>query len=251
MPGYEVEALANLARAFPPHADPTKAAAMRKYMRDLFPFLGIPSPQRRKLQREALAGLPKPTEDELTILAGHLWELPEREYQYAALDILSRHGHVLGPDFVATARTLITTKSWWDTVDGLAANVVGGIVARYPARAETMDRWIAAENPWLVRTALIHQLRYKERTDTGRLFAYCERQAGHPDFFIRKAIGWALRQYSWTDPGAVSAFVAAHEVALSALSKREALLAINGGRGHRPERTRASGEPGGTAAGQA
>jgi 3-methyladenine DNA glycosylase AlkD len=93
-----------------------------------------------------------------------------------------------------------------------------------------MDEWIGSENTWLARTALIHQLRYKRETDTDRLFRYCLLRAGDREFFIRKAIGWALRQYSWTDPDAIRAFVAAHEQELSPLSKREALLVINGGR---------------------
>ncbi|MFN0146375.1 MAG: DNA alkylation repair protein [Dehalococcoidia bacterium] len=233
-PSFDITALQRLAALFPQYADPAKAAAMRKYMRNLFPFLGIPSPARRELQRKALAGLARPTEGELGVLAGHLWELSEREYQYAAMDILAKHVRVCGPGFLAAARTLITTKSWWDTVDGLAADVAGDLVRRFPELAVTMDAWVESDNLWLRRTALIHQLRYKEKTDTERLFRYCLARAGETDFFIRKAIGWAVRQYSWTDPGAVAAFVAAHEAELSPLSRREALLAIRGGRKHRP-----------------
>jgi 3-methyladenine DNA glycosylase AlkD len=222
--------------AFHAAAGPENAAAMAKYMRGQFPFLGIKSPARRVLQREILAAAGRPSsEHDLAELAGHLWELPEREFQYAACDILSRYGKLLGPGFLAAARTLITTKSWWDTVDALAADVVGGIVLRNPGCAATIDRWVESESLWLRRTALIHQLRYKERTDTGRLFGYCLARAGETDFFIRKAIGWALRQYSWTDPAEVAAFVAAHESELSGLSKREALLAISGRRKNRPE----------------
>ena len=124
---FDTTALQRITALFSSHADLAKAVVMRKYMRDLFPFLGIPSPGRRKLQREALAGLPKPTEGELGGLAGHLWDLPEREYQYVALDILAKHIGVCGPGFLATARTLITAKSWWDTVDDLGSHVVGDL----------------------------------------------------------------------------------------------------------------------------
>ncbi len=130
------------------------------------------------------------------------------------------------PAFLPTAGRLITTGSWWDTVDTLASNVVGGIMRRHPAAVSTMDSWLADGNMWLVRSALLYQLRYREQTDLDRLFRYCLAQAGHRDFFIRKAIGWALRQYAWTDPEAVRAFVDKHRDELSPLSVREALKNI-------------------------
>jgi 3-methyladenine DNA glycosylase AlkD len=203
--------------------DPAGAAPMRAYMRDQFPFLGIPTTSRRLLSRQVLAGLPRPGEDDLRAVARACWELPEREYQYFACDWLRRHATACSPDFLDTARILIITKSWWDTVDALAAHLVGPIVARHPATVPTMDAWLADENMWLARTAILHQLGYAERTDADRLFRYCLAQAGHPDFFIRKAIGWALRQYAKTDPAAVRSFVVTHASQLSPLSKREAL----------------------------
>ena len=119
-------------------------------------------------------------------------------------------------------RQLIVTKSWWDTVDALAAHVVGVMVARQPVLLSTMDEWVVSDELWLIRTAILHQLRYKSQTDTERLFRYCAQHAGHKDFFIRKAIGWALREYARTDPDAVRRFVKTQS-ALSGLSVREAL----------------------------
>jgi len=203
--------------------DDERAAAMRAYMRDQFPFFGITNARRRALSREVLAGLPRPDEADLREVALACWKLPEREYQYFACDWLRRHARVCTPDFLATARTLITDKSWWDTVDALAAHLVGPIVANHPAIVSTMDEWAGEENTWLARTAILHQLTYKEATDTERLFRYCVTRADHRDFFIRKAIGWALRQHAWTDPVAVRRFVAAHTDRLSPLSVREAL----------------------------
>jgi 3-methyladenine DNA glycosylase AlkD len=202
--------------------DPAGAAPMRAYMRDQFPFLGIPTPRRRTLSREVLAGLPRPGEDDLRTGTLACWDLPEREYRYFACDWLNRNAAVCSPAFLPTARTLVTTGSWWDTVDVLASRVVGAIVARHPETVATMDEWLADENLWLARTAILHQLTYKERTDADRLFRYCLAQAGHRDFFIRKAIGWALREYAKTNPEAVRAFVRAHEDTLSPLSVREA-----------------------------
>ncbi|MFC7241179.1 DNA alkylation repair protein [Catellatospora aurea] len=114
-------------------------------------------------------------------------------------------------------------RSGAGTGDALAAHVVGPLVARDPGLVTTMDAWAADDDLWLVRTAILHQLTYQAATDAPRLLRYCAAQAGHPDFFVRKAIGWALRDYGKTDPAAVRAFVAAHAAELSGLSRREAL----------------------------
>jgi 3-methyladenine DNA glycosylase AlkD len=203
--------------------DPVQATAMRAYMRDQFAFLGIPTTKRRELSRQVLAGAAGPSEADLRAVALACWQLPEREYQYFACDLLRRHARVCTPDFLATCRALIVEKSWWDTVDALAAHVVGPIVAAHRTAVSTMDEWSAAENLWLARTAILHQLTYKSGTDPARLFRYCSALAGHPDFFIRKAIGWALREYAKTDPFAVRQFVAVHRARLAPLSVREAL----------------------------
>jgi 3-methyladenine DNA glycosylase AlkD len=203
---------------------------MAAYMRDQFPFLGIPSPLRSALQRGALAGLGPLSEEQLTVAVLELWGMPEREYQYAALGLLERNAKRLDETFIPTLRRLVTTKSWWDTVDTLAAHVAGPLVRGHAAAAEVMDAWIEDADFWLARVAILHQLRSKQATDAARLFRYCELRAGDTEFFVRKAIGWALREYSKTDAAAVREFVAGHEGALSGLSRREALLWLNGGR---------------------
>ncbi|WP_409056384.1 DNA alkylation repair protein [Streptomyces sp. SYP-A7185] len=204
-------------------ADPVRAARAQAYMKDIAPFLGLPSPVRRELSRTVLAGLPRPDEADCAAVALRCWELPEREYAYFAVDYLRRHVKCLSSGFLPVARRLVTTVSWWDTVDALAAHVVGGLVAADPRLRTEMDAWIEDEDLWVARTALLHQLRHKDTTDTGRLFAYCLRQAGHPDFFIRKAIGWCLREYAKTDPAAVRDFVEREKGHLAPLSVREAL----------------------------
>jgi 3-methyladenine DNA glycosylase AlkD len=201
--------------------DPERAAGMRAYMRDQFPYMGLPAAL-RKLEKAAFAGLPKPAPGDLRAVALACWERPEREYQYVACDYLRLHVGVAEASFIEVARTLITTKSWWDTVDPLSTRFVGDLVRGHPSLVATMDAWSAESDMWLIRTAILHQLHYGTSTDTDRLFAYCERQAGHPDFFVRKAIGWALRHYARTDPEAVRAFVAANASRLSPLSVREA-----------------------------
>ena len=222
VPPLAAEVLSRVQKVYADARDPERAAAMAAYMRDQFPFLGIGAPAQRALGRQVLAGLGRPAEADLRAVALGCWALPEREYQYFACDLLRRYARVCSAGFVEVARRLITTKPWWDTVDMLAAHLVGSLVARHPQLVSTMDEWSAAEDLWLVRTAILHQLRFKESTDADRLFAYCTRQAGHPDFFVRKAIGWALREYAKTDPEAVRGYLRTHEARLSGLSLREA-----------------------------
>ncbi|MGA4843315.1 DNA alkylation repair protein [Streptomyces sp. G45] len=207
-------------------ADPARAADMRAYMKDVAPFLGLTSPVRRELARTVLAGTPRPDEADCAAVALRCWRLPEREYQYFAVDYLRRHIRRCSSGFLPVARHLVTTVPWWDTVDALAAHVVGGLVAADPKLRADTDAWSADDDRWLVRTALLHQLRHKDATDADRLFAYCARQAGHPDFFVRKAVGWCLREYAKTAPDAVCDFVDRHRDALSPLSVREALRNI-------------------------
>ncbi|GGX72934.1 DNA alkylation repair protein [Streptomyces anandii] len=224
--GLAATVLDRLTTAYAGAADPARAAAMRAYMKDVAPFLGLTTPVRRALSRTVVAGLPRPGEADCTAIALRCWELPEREYHYFAVDYLRRHVGRCSSGLLPVTRHLISTVSWWDTVDLLAAHVVGPLVAADPALTAEMDAWIADDDLWIARAALLHQLRYKERTDTGRLFAYCVRQSGHPDFFVRKAIGWCLREYAKTDPEAVRAFVERERGRLSPLSVREALKNI-------------------------
>jgi 3-methyladenine DNA glycosylase AlkD len=152
--------------------------------------------------------------------------LDKREYQYVGLDLGKRYKEYFTPASIPFIRKLITTKSWWDTVDAIASHMVGAIVFNYPEMVTIMDEWIDHENMWIRRTAILHQLNFKDRTDPKRLFDYCKKQMNESDFFIRKAIGWALRQYSYVDASAVIQFVKTYESELSTSSKSEALKAL-------------------------
>ncbi|MFC9909584.1 DNA alkylation repair protein [Streptomyces sp. NPDC059862] len=207
-------------------ADPERAGPMRAYMKDVAPFIGLTTPVRRALSRTVVAGTARPDEADCTAVALRCWQLPEREYHYFAVDYLRRHVGRCSSAFLPVARQLVTTVSWWDTVDLIAAHVVGALVAADPGLKRDMDAWIVDDDLWVARTALLHQLRYKDRTDTERLFTYCLRQSGHPDFFVRKAIGWCLREYAKTDPEAVRAFLARERGRFAPLSVREALKNI-------------------------
>ncbi|MBK8889732.1 MAG: DNA alkylation repair protein [Dechloromonas sp.] len=191
-------------------ADPARAAAMRAYLRDQFPFLGIPTPARRA----ALKPLLKVDFDQkgLLTVADQLWRLPEREYRYAAIDLLARHVGRLDLSAIAPLLALAQRDPWWETVDGLAG-IVGDVVraARRndPDAQVTMDAALRHYCLWVRRIAMIHQLGWRLETDRARLFSYAETLAPEGDFFIRKGIGWALRDYARWHPQAVREFVAA------------------------------------------
>jgi 3-methyladenine DNA glycosylase AlkD len=221
--GLATTVMGRLTNDFEARRDEARAPAMEAYMRDQFPFLGLSAGARRSAARTALAGLPRPSGTELAEIARGCWAREEREYQQFACDYLITHLKIAGPELISVAGELITTKSWWDTVDPLATRFVGGLVRRHPELTARMDEWSGSANLWLVRTALLHQLHYGVETDTTRLFDYCTRQAGHRDFFVRKAIGWALRHYARTDPDAVRSYVASRTDVLSPLSVRESL----------------------------
>jgi 3-methyladenine DNA glycosylase AlkD len=193
-------------------------------MKDRFPFYGIPSQPRRALDREVVAGLDVPTEDELAEVILAVWQEPEREPQYFGCDWSARHVARCGPGYLDVLRVALTTRSWWDTVDTLAAHSVSDLVRAHAELRAEMDRWLVADDLWLRRAALLHQLLWKDETDVDWLEAACLDRAHETDFFIRKAIGWALREVSKRDEARVRAFVAEHDAELSGLSKREALM---------------------------
>lgn len=208
-------------------ADPAAAAPMRAYMRDQFTFYGVKTPDRVALCRQVAAEVGPLHEVDLDSLARWAWARPQREHQYAATWFLRRHVRLLSSDFIHSAGWLITHKSWWDTVDELAQNVVGPLVLADPALVAVMDDWLGSDDLWLARSALLHQNRWKERTDADRLFRYCLTRAGDTEFFVRKAIGWALRTYAAVDADAVDRFVTDHAGELSGLSQREARKGID------------------------
>ena len=202
-------------------ADPRRASQMAAYMKGRFEFLGIPSPERRRLAQPFQVAMRDADQARLLVVAASLWSLPYREFAYVAADLLRRHERQLVPSALESLRELITTDSWWDGVDPLS-HVVGAIVRRHSDAAEEMDRWAADADLWVVRVAILHQLGWKADAQPERIFGYCAARAGHPDFFVRKAIGWALRDLARTFPDEVRWFVSEHRDELSPLSVREA-----------------------------
>jgi len=192
-------------------------------MKGQFVYLGVNARDRRTASKEVLKWAKSADPDELLEVVKTLWNEPEREFHYVGMDAVRAGAKNLRATDLDTIAGLITKTPWWDTVDSLAVHTVGTIVSNHPELVHDMDMWIESDDIWIARTAILHQLMYKERTDANRLFTYCEMRMDHTDFFMRKAIGWALRHYARTDANAVRGFVRRHENELSGLSKREAL----------------------------
>lgn len=202
--------------------NPQQAGPMSAYMRGQFPYLGIKSPRLKEIMQGFIAKNGVPPVEHLPEILVDLWDQPEREYQYVGIGLLRLSLKKLPDDFIQPIEDLITHKSWWDTVDSIATGPVGEHFRANPALATlTLPKWRAADNIWLRRTAILHQLAYKRNTNFALLEEIINENLGSREFFINKAIGWALRAYSQTDAEAVIAFVARTE--LNSLSKREAL----------------------------
>ena len=214
--------VAAIKELFEKNADAAQAAPMKKYMRDQFEYLGIKTPKSTALQKEFYAEYGLPVITELDAILRDLWALPQREFQYVGLGLLDKTEKKLPAKFIKTMEYLIVTKPWWDTVDAIASHTVGTHFGRFPdTREQYLTKWRNSKNFWLRRTAILFQLNYKKETDFELLCDIICENLDSSEFFINKAIGWALRQYARVDPKAVSKFV--KSTPLHPLSRREAM----------------------------
>lgn len=197
-----------------------KAEKMAAYMKNRFPFLGIQKNTRVQLQKDFIRLAKKQGTIHWEFVFS-LWDLPEREFQYLALDYLVALKNSLQKTDLSKVEKLITKKSWWDSVDLLASHLIGTLCARYPELVKTkIINWAENDNIWLARTAILFQLKYKEDTNTEQLNYIISKNSFSKEFFITKAIGWALREYSKTSPDWVRTFLECNK--LQPLSVREA-----------------------------
>lgn len=200
-------------------ANPEQAIPMAAYMKNQFPFLGIKTPERRKRCRAFFKEYRHEGID--WGFVDTMWQLPEREFQYAAIDYLTNKKEDLTYEHLPKLKQLIQTKSWWDSVDNLDT-LIGEIVVKDPKAKATMLAWSQDEDFWLRRIAIDHQLLRKEDTDTELLEQILVNNLNQTEFFINKAIGWSLRDYSKTNPGWVRDFLNKYQEQLAPLSIREA-----------------------------
>lgn len=207
---------------FENNRNPKLAAPMAAYMKHNFPFLGIQKRLRSALIKEQLATYRLPEKAQLKSVVQALYAMAEREYHYAAIELLERAREQLTPEDLPFLRQLIETNSWWDSVDIIAQKLVGHIVLRNrKTTAPILFEWSQTGNLWTQRAAILHQLKFKQQTDPHMLGSIISHHAKSREFFIQKSIGWALREYAKTDAAWVMNFVSTQ--ALQPLSRREAL----------------------------
>jgi len=190
--------------------DRKRAIGAQMYMKDVAPFIGVPTPERRALVKKIAKGLPTPTSDELGATARKLWKLEEREFQYCANDLISIHWKVTDKNFLADhVEDLLTSKPWWDTVDGLGSVAISPLTDKFGCE-KLIANWNKSSNMWLNRAAIQHQRGRKFETDVELVLQYCDDHSASKEFFIVKAIGWALRDISRINPRAVREFLKEH-----------------------------------------
>jgi 3-methyladenine DNA glycosylase AlkD len=215
--------LRQLEEAFTENADPKKALRMAAYMKDNFPFFGLQKKDRQVVSRPMLKDLTRNHPHETADFCHALWQKDQREFQYFGMELLSKTTKTWNkPEYIEFIEYLIVHKSWWDTVDYLCVNCAGLLIRTYPEKVELYrDKWLFSDNLWLNRSAILYQLKYKRQTDEEFLYEVIRYNRDDKRFFIRKAIGWALREYSKTNLDFVLKTL--KEISLSGLSEREAL----------------------------
>lgn len=209
------------------HKNEEYALKMKAYMKGKFEYYGIRAPKRKELTKPYIKAHKNTEWNEIKSIVDDLWDSPYRDGQYIGMDLLSKHLKKLEEDDLLFLQNLITSKSWWDSVDWLASHAVGSYFNMYPQnKYEVIEKWMDSENLWLKRASIIHQLFYKNKTDRDLLAALIIDQKGSKEFFINKACGWALRQYSRTNPTWVEEFVEEHHSELSNLTIKEGMRLI-------------------------
>ncbi|GLR15439.1 DNA alkylation repair protein [Portibacter lacus] len=205
-------------------SNPAKIQKMTDYMKGRFVYLGITSPERKVILAKIFQGY-KWSREELLSFTRHCWNSKFRELHYAALDMMNKHSKKFELEDIPFFESLVTTHSWWDTVDSLAVHPIGKTLYKdVDDRRKWVTKWAESEDLWLRRTAILHQLKYKSDLDEDLMEFTILKANGTKEFFLNKAIGWILREYSRTNPAYVLQFCERHD--LSNLSRREALRLI-------------------------
>lgn len=214
-----------LLQEFEKNANPQRALEMSAYMKHIDEFYGIPSPQRKQFAKDILNSHGKDALLDWQEIILSLMNKGKREGMYSAIEFAERAHKYWEEDAIDFLTILIFHRSWWDTVDAIAP-LIGIYFEKFPEKRDAyIAQWMESENFWLWRICLLFQKRYKKDTDDQLLYALCVKLADEKEFFIRKGMGWALREYSYVNPESVRDFV--EKSPLSALTKKEALKAIN------------------------
>lgn len=220
--------LSELQEVFTQYADPERAKGQQAYMKSAMPCWGLSLPDVRKIGKQVFKNyIPQNNQDYRDVLWHVFYKAQRREEWYAGMDYAKQFKTFVIEKNVDLYLDIIRLTKWWDVVDDFAANLVGSALRDSNKKTTYMRTWIVDENMWIRRTALLAQLKYKEKTDKELLAELITTVMHEKEFFIRKAIGWALRSYSYANPSCVKQFIKKHEDELSGLSIREGLKAIN------------------------
>lgn len=207
-------------QTFSQFQNPEIARGQENYMKNQFRFFGISSPQRKELQKEWLLKSHLPTKPEAFSIAEALWQNPHRECHYFALDLLEKYSKNFEEKDIYFLEFLITNHSWWDTIDFISPKLVGNYFKKFPEkRDEIISKWLKSNHLWLMRSAILFQLKYKQHLDNELLSEIIKTLSTSKEFFINKAVGWILREYSKTNPKWVKNFIENHQ--LHSLSVKE------------------------------
>jgi 3-methyladenine DNA glycosylase AlkD len=215
--------LKEIQKIFVANGDQLIAKGAKAYLLNQFEFYGIKTPLRRQICKDFYKTHPIKDHTELSMLIKECFNEPQRELHYFAIELLGHHKKIWSIKTIPLIEWMITHQSWWDSVDSTNTHVISKFFLLHPEHIEAYtSKWNQSSNKWLIRMSILFQLTYKTKTDTNLLSKYIENSQLHEDFFVRKAIGWALRAYAYTNKKWVIQFVKAHPL-LNNLSKKEAL----------------------------
>lgn len=217
--------LATIIEIFQSEANSSLAIPMKAYMKNKFEYYGIKTPHRREICKAILKECKALNRKDTLILAKKLYNQPQRELHYLALELLLQNfKNKLDKSDIEWMEWFVTNNSWWDSVDVVAPKLMAQYFKEFPAeRNKKVEEWIASENIWLIRSAILFQLKYKKETDLAFLFNLILRVCHTKEFFINKSIGWILRENAKTNPRAITEFIETNTNKLSNLSIREGL----------------------------
>lgn len=215
--------ISQLEAAFNQNKNEDNAFQMKKYMKDLFSFYGIKTTERRAIFHELLKSNKQEISEDYREIALTLIKKEYRELHYCGIEILIKNlKKNYRKDDIKLVETFLITNSWWDSVDTISKYLLGQYLIEFPNETEkVIERFSNSENKWLNRSAIIFQLGYKKNTNYELLFSECVKHSQSKEFFIQKAIGWALREYGSVNPGLVINFV--NNTDLKPLSRKEAI----------------------------
>jgi 3-methyladenine DNA glycosylase AlkD len=215
--------LKEIQKIFLANGDQLIAKGAKAYLLNQFEFYGIKTPLRRQICKAFYKTHPIKDHTELSKLIKECFNEPQRELHYFAIELLGHHKKIWSIKTIPLIEWMITHQSWWDSVDSTNTHVISKFFLLHPEHIKAYtSKWNQSSNKWLIRMSILFQLTYKTKTDTNLLSKYIENSQLHEDFFVRKAIGWALRAYAYTNKKWVIQFVKAHPL-LNNLSKKEAL----------------------------